>query len=193
MISSIVDTLKLTRYLVFSFRRLHKATTETEQEETEEEVDESEFSADETITMTEIAEHPAVHSITGVYKIVGMAIVSVSTLKRVKANEYEVVINNSGAMGLQLEPKRDAKMRSTKLIVRRSSGQTAAVNPGDCLVAIGRANIEHAGLKHTLWELNEAKRPLVLRFRRGNANEKKSLFASIRKLSGPRPLAAIAV
>lgn len=60
-------------------------------------------------------------------------------------------------------------------------------------MAIGRANIEHAGLKHTLWELNASKRPLVLRFRRGNVNEKKSLFASIRKLSGPRSLAAIAV
>lgn len=79
-----------------------KATAETEREEMEAEVNDSEFSADETITMTEIAEHPAVHSITGVYKIVGMAIVSVSTLKRVKANEYEVVIKNSGTMGLQL-------------------------------------------------------------------------------------------
>ncbi|KAF1335401.1 hypothetical protein FI667_g1223, partial [Globisporangium splendens] len=165
---------------------------ETERESGEE-AEEAEFAAEETVTMTEIAEHPAVTSITGVYKIVGMAIVSVSTLKRVKANEYEIVIKSSGTMGLHLEPKRDKSNRSTKLIVRRSSGQTAAVNPGDCLVAIGRANIEHAGLKHTLWELNASKRPLVLRFRRGNVKEKKSLFTSIRNLSGPKPQAAIAV
>lgn len=73
-----------------------------EREETEEEADEEAFDADETITSTEIAEHPAVHNITGVYRTVGMATVSVSTLKRVKANEYEITIKNSGALGLQL-------------------------------------------------------------------------------------------
>jgi hypothetical protein len=176
-----------------SATRKAAATPAAEQVETEDDVDDAEFSADETLTMTDVAEHPAVHSITGVYRTVGMATVSVSTLKRVKANEYEITIKNAGALGLQLEPTRSSKSRSMRLIVRRSSGQTAAVNPGDCLIAIGRANIEHAGLKHTLWELNEAKRPLVLRFRRGNASEKKSLFAGLRKLSGPRPLAAIAV
>uniref|UniRef100_K3W765 Uncharacterized protein n=1 Tax=Globisporangium ultimum (strain ATCC 200006 / CBS 805.95 / DAOM BR144) TaxID=431595 RepID=K3W765_GLOUD len=46
---------------------------ETERESGEE-AEEAEFAAEETITMTEIAEHPAVTSITGVYKIVGMAI-----------------------------------------------------------------------------------------------------------------------
>lgn len=91
------------------------------------------------------------------------------------------------------DPRSDRTNRTTRLIVRRSSGQSAAVNPGDCLVAIGNANIEHAGLKHTLWELNATSRPLVLRFRRGNAKQKKSLFASIRKLSGTRPLAALTV
>lgn len=78
------------------------ASTETERDDSTDESDEPEFAADETLTMTDVAEHPAVHSITGVYKIVGMAIVSVSTLKRVKANEYEVTIKHSGAMGLQL-------------------------------------------------------------------------------------------
>ncbi|RLN96272.1 hypothetical protein BBJ28_00018759 [Nothophytophthora sp. Chile5] len=189
----------------------------TEVEEVDEE--EAEFSGDETVTSTEIAEHPAVTSITGVYKIVAMGIVSVSTLKSAKANEYEIVIKRKGSLGLQMvrhsytalqegqvshivllllvnsqEPKADGPKRSTRLIVRRSQGQSAAVNPGDCLVAIGNANIEHAGLKHTLWELNEAKRPLVLRFRRGNAKEKKSLFkAGLSKLKGPRRQAAIAV
>ncbi|RLN86115.1 hypothetical protein BBJ28_00018639 [Nothophytophthora sp. Chile5] len=164
-------------------------------EEEEEDEQEAEFSGDETITTTEIAEHPAVTSITGVYKIVAMGIVSVSTLKSAKANEYEIV---SHIVLLLLvnsqEPKVDGPKRSARLIVRRSQGQSAAVNPGDCLVAIGNANIEHAGLKHTLWELNEAKRPLVLRFRRGNAKEKKSLFkAGLSKLKGPRRQAAIAV
>lgn len=79
------------------FRELAEA-----ERESGEEAEDADFSADETITMTEIAEHPAVTSITGVYKIVGMAIVSVSTLKRVKANEYEIVVKNSGAMGLHL-------------------------------------------------------------------------------------------
>lgn len=88
----------------------------------------------------------------------------------------------------------DSVNRSPRLIVKRSQGQTAAVNPGDCLVAICNANIEHAGLKHTLWALNDAKRPLVLRFRRGNAKEKRSLFKTgLSKLTGPRRQAIIAV
>ncbi|KAE9354427.1 hypothetical protein PF008_g4539 [Phytophthora fragariae] len=160
----------------------------------EDEGDEAEFSADETITTQEIAEHPAVTSITGVYKIVAMGVVSVSTLRTAKANEYEISINRKGPLGLQLAPKLDGSKRSPRLIVRRSQGQAAAVNPGDCLVAIGNANIEHAGLKHTLWALNDAKRPLVLRFRRGNAKEKISLFkAGLSKLTGPRRQSVIAV
>lgn len=135
------------------------------------------------------------------YKTVAMSVVSVSTLVSAKANEYQIVIKRDGPIGLHLEPrtepsasKKKKPLRSTQLIVRRSQGQAAAVNPGDCLVAIGNANIEHAGLKHTLWELNEARRPLVLRFRRGNAKEKKSLFAAgLSKLSGTRRQAAIAV
>ncbi|KAE8910562.1 hypothetical protein PF005_g4427 [Phytophthora fragariae] len=160
----------------------------------EDEGDEAEFSADETITTQEIAEHPAVTSITGVYKIVAMGVVSVSTLRTAKANEYEISISRKGPLGLQLAPKLDGSKRSPRLIVRRSQGQAAAVNPGDCLVAIGNANIEHAGLKHTLWALNDAKRPLVLRFRRGNAKEKISLFkAGLSKLTGPRRQSVIAV
>ena len=78
--------------------------------------------------------------------------------------------------------------------MRRSQGQTAAVNPGDCLVAIGNANIEHAGLKHTLWALSDTKRPLVLRFRRGNAKEKKSLFKTgLSMLTGSRKQAVVSV
>ncbi|KAG6609374.1 Ankyrin repeat protein [Phytophthora cinnamomi] len=162
--------------------------------EEDEEGDEAEFSADETITTQEVAEHPAVTSITGVYKIVAMGVVSVSTLRTAKANEYEVSISRKGPLGLQLAPKLDGLKRSPRLIVRRSHGQTAAVNPGDCLVAIGNANIEHAGLKHTLWALNDAKRPLLLRFRRGNAKEKRSLFkAGLSKLTGPRRQPVIAV
>lgn len=173
---------------------------EASHDSADEEEDSGEFSSDETVTVADIAEHPAVHSITGVYQTAAMAIVSVSTLKSAKANEYEVVIKRNGPIGLSLEPRADASsskkkpLRSTHLIVRRSQGQAAAVNPGDCLVAIGSANIEHAGLKHTLWALNEARRPLVLRFRRGNATAKKSLFAAgLSKLSGPRRQAAIAV
>eukprot|EP00644_Phytophthora_capsici_P002221 jgi/Phyca11/568002/estExt2_Genewise1.C_PHYCAscaffold_270228 len=170
--------------------------TECVPEATEEENEdgEAEFSADETITTQEVAEHPAVTSITGVYKIVAMAVVSVSTLRTAKANEYEIIIRRKGPLGLQLAPKIESLKRSPRLIVRRSQGQAAAVNPGDCLVAIGNANIEHAGLKHTLWALNDAKRPLVLRFRRGNAKEKKSLFkAGLSKITGPRRQSVIAV
>lgn len=174
----------------------------SDEEEVAEDEDSGEFSSDETITNADIADHPAINSITGVYKTAAMSTVSVSTLKSAKANEYQIVIKRDGPIGLHLEPRADPAsgkkkkklMRSTQLIVRRSQGQSAAVNPGDCLVAIGNANIEHAGLKHTLWELNEARRPLVLRFRRGNAKEKKSLFAAgLSKLSGPRRQAAIAV
>ncbi|DBA03278.1 TPA: hypothetical protein N0F65_011637 [Lagenidium giganteum] len=144
----------------------------------------------ERTSFTEPVVHPAVTSITGVYKTVAMATVSVSTLERKNANEYEIVVKNPGPIGLHLEPMSDA---SKRLIVRRSSGQAAAVSPGDLLVAIGSSNIEHAGLKHTLWELNEAERPIVLRFRRGNNTEKRSLFATIRRFSGSKPVAAIAV
>ncbi|CAH0516192.1 unnamed protein product [Peronospora belbahrii] len=172
--------------------------TESEREATVEEDDEEDADtadiADETITTQDVAEHPAMTSITGVYKIVAMGVVSVSTLRTAKANEYEICICHEGPLGLQLAPKIDSLKRSPRLIVRRSQGQTAAVNPGDCLVAIGNANIEHAGLKHTLWALNETKRPLVLRFRRGNANEKKSLFnTGLSKLTGSRTQAVIAV
>lgn len=164
-------------------------------EEEEEEEEEAEFSADETVTSTEVAEHPAVTSITGVYKIVAMGVVSVSTLKRVKANEYEIVIRRKGQLGLQMVPtKANGAKGSTRLIVHRSQGQAAAVNPGDCLVAVGKANIEHAGLKHTLWALNDAKRPLVLRFRRGNAKAKQSLFkAGLSKIRGTRRQSIVAV
>ncbi|KAG2769647.1 hypothetical protein JG687_00000776 [Phytophthora cactorum] len=162
--------------------------------EEEEEGEDPEFSGDETITTQEVVEHPAVTSITGVYKIVAMGVVSVSTLRTAKANEYEITINRKGPLGLQLAPKIESLKRSPRLIVRRSQGQAAAVNPGDCLVAIGNANIEHAGLKHTLWALNDAKRPLVLRFRRGNAKEKRSLFkAGLSKITGPRRQPVIAV
>ncbi|OWZ24678.1 hypothetical protein PHMEG_000201 [Phytophthora megakarya] len=173
-------------------REIAETVQEAMVEEDEEE--ETEFSADETITAQEVAEHPAVTSITGVYKIVAMGVVSVSTLRTAKANEYEITISRKGPLGLKLAPKIDSLRRSPRLIVRRSQGQTAAVNPGDCLVAIGNANIEHAGLKHTLWALNDAKRPLVLRFRRGNAKEKKSLFkVGLSKIAGPRRQPVIAV
>ncbi|KAG7392516.1 hypothetical protein PHYPSEUDO_000204 [Phytophthora pseudosyringae] len=166
---------------------VHEVTVEEDEEE-------AEYSADETITTQEVAEHPAVTSITGVYKIVAMGVVSVSTLITAKANEYEITIRHKGPLGLQLAPKIESLKRSPRLIVRRSQGQAAAVNPGDCLVAIGNANIEHAGLKHTLWALNDAKRPLVLRFRRGNAKEKRSLFkAGLSKITGSRRQSVIAV
>ncbi|KAI9908004.1 hypothetical protein PsorP6_004149 [Peronosclerospora sorghi] len=170
--------------------RVDEATVE-EDEEGEEE---TEFSTDETFTAQDVAEHPAVTSITGVYKIVAMGVVSVSTMRTAKANEYEITIRRKGHLGLQLVPKIESSRRSPRLIVRRSQGQTAAVNPGDCLVGINNSNIEHAGLKHTLWALNDAKRPLVLRFRRGNVNEKKSLFKTgLSKLTGPRRQPVIAV
>ena len=44
----------------------------------------------------------AVAGITGVYSIVAMATVSVSSLTRAKANEYEVTITNKGRIGLLL-------------------------------------------------------------------------------------------
>ncbi|GLD91697.1 hypothetical protein PINS_up000230 [Pythium insidiosum] len=172
----------------------HGAQSEHEQSEVESEDDEesrfSETTASDTITVARVEDHPTVHSITGVYRIVAAAIVSVSTLNSAKANEYQVTIKNEGAVGLHLEPKTDSSKRMTKLIVRRSNGQAASVNPGDCLVAIGSVNIEHAGLKHTLWELNEAPRPMTLRFRRGTSTEKKSLFSGIRKMAGGSSSAA---
>ncbi|RLN63900.1 hypothetical protein BBJ29_004790 [Phytophthora kernoviae] len=177
-----------------STTRSREITERSDAVEEEEEGEEAEFSAEETITATEVAEHPAVTSITGVYKIVAMGVVSVSTLRSAKANEYEITIRRKGPLGLQMVPKLNGPKSSARLIVRRSQGQAAAVNPGDCLVAIGKANIEHAGLKHTLWALNDAKRPLVLRFRRGNAKEKKSLFKTgLSKLRGTRLQPVIAV
>lgn len=199
-------------------QKVCEATVEEDDEDEEDK--EAAFAADETITAQEVAEHPAVTSITGVYKIVAMGVVSVSTMRTAKANEYEISIRDKGVLGLQLVrlsslvkrglmrplhlltvvvsrvqvPKIDGSKRSPRLIVRRSQGQAAAVNPGDCLVAIGNANIEHAGLKHTLWALNDAKRPLVLRFRRGNANEKRSLFMTgLSKLTGPHRHPVISV
>lgn len=169
--------------------------TESKREQSENDVDEAEEETvpNDTITVATVEEHPAVNSITGVYRVVAMAIVSVSTLNKAKPNEYEITIKKDGAIGLTLEPKIDTSKRTTKLIVRRSAGQAAAVNPGDLLVAIGSANIEFAGLKHTLWELNEAPRPLVLRFRRGTQKEKKSLFTGIRNLAGTKTAATIAL
>ncbi|TMW60641.1 hypothetical protein Poli38472_000683 [Pythium oligandrum] len=168
------------------------AESEHEPSEVESE-DDPDVAPEDTITVAAIEEHPAVTSVTGVYRVVAMAIVSVSTLNKAKPNEYEVTIRNEGRIGLRMEPKVNLSKRTTKLIVRRSSGQAASVNPGDCLVAIGSANIEHAGLKHTLWELNEAARPMVLRFRRGTQNEKRSLFTSLKKLSGSKAMLTIAV
>lgn len=75
---------------------MREATVEEGEEE------EADFSADETITTQEVAEHPAVTSITGVYKIVAMGVVSVSTLITAKANEYEISIRRKGPLGLQL-------------------------------------------------------------------------------------------
>uniref|UniRef100_A0AAV1VM52 PDZ domain-containing protein n=1 Tax=Peronospora matthiolae TaxID=2874970 RepID=A0AAV1VM52_9STRA len=173
-------------------QRVCEATVE--EDDGGEEAKDADFSAGDTLTAQVVAEHPALTSITGVYKIVAMGAVSVSTRRTAKANEYEISIRDKGPLGLQLAPKIDGSKRSPRLIVRRSQGQTAAVNPGDCLVAIGNANIEHAGLKHTLWALNDAKRPLVLRFRRGNAKEKRSLFtAGLLKFTGPHRHPVIAV
>ncbi|KAJ0409692.1 hypothetical protein ATCC90586_007481 [Pythium insidiosum] len=150
-----------------SRRCRHGAQSEHEQSEVESEDDDesraTETTTSDTITVAKVEDHPTVHSITGVYRIVAATIVSVSTLNSAKANEYQVTIKNEGAIGLHL---------------------AASVNPGDCLVAIGAVNIEHAGLKHTLWELNAAPRPLTLRFRRGTSTEKKSLFSGIRKMAG---------
>lgn len=78
-----------------------REVAESEQEDSEDE-GECEFTSEQTVTATEVAEHPAVNSITGVYKIVAMSIVSVSTLKSAKANEYEIVIKDRGPIGLAL-------------------------------------------------------------------------------------------
>ncbi|CAI5733468.1 unnamed protein product [Peronospora destructor] len=177
-----------------STTRAREITDKDREASVERDDDEDADSGDETITTQEVAEHPAMTSITGVYKIVAMAVVSVSTLVNAKANEYVISIRREGPLGLQLAPQIDSLKRSPRLIVRRSQGQTAAVNPGDCLVAIGNANIEQAGLKHTLWALSDTKRPLVLRFRRGNAKEKKSLFKTgLSMLTGSRKQAVISV
>ncbi|RMX69816.1 hypothetical protein DD238_000591 [Peronospora effusa] len=177
-----------------STTRAREITDKDREALVEEDDDENADSGDETITTQELAEHPAMTSITGVYKIVAMGVVSVSTLVTAKANEYVISICREGPLGLQLAPQIDSLKRSPRLVVRRSQGQTAAVNPGDCLVAIGNANIEHAGLKHTLWALNDTKRPLVLRFRRGNAKEKKSMFETgLSMLTGSRKQAVISV
>ncbi|KAL3673522.1 hypothetical protein V7S43_001230 [Phytophthora oleae] len=99
-------------------REITECVPEATEEEDEE--GEAEFSADETITTQEVAEHPAVTSITGVYKIVAMGVVSVSTLRTAKANEYEITIRRNGPLGLQLAPRIESLKRSPRLIVRRS-------------------------------------------------------------------------
>lgn len=81
-------------------REITEGNREATVKEDEEEDDDE--SADETITIHEVAEHPAMTSITGVYKIVAMGVVSVSTLKMAKANEYEIRICREGLLGLQL-------------------------------------------------------------------------------------------
>jgi len=61
-----------------------------------------------------------------------------------------------------------------------SSSQVKGVCPGDSLISIGDSCIEYAGLKHTLWELNESERPVTLTFRRGDA-EKRSIFQQLKQ------------
>lgn len=80
--------------------------------------------------------------------------------------------------------------RVTRLIVRHSLSQAVSVSPGDYLIGINSANIEHAGVKHAIWQLKEADRPLTLRFRRGNAEKRPSLF-SIRTTSTNVPMTVI--
>ena len=70
--------------------------------EDDEDADDDADSGDETITTQEVAEHPAMTSITGVYKIVAMGVVSVSTLVTAKANEYVISVRREGPLGLQL-------------------------------------------------------------------------------------------
>ena len=72
------------------------------EEDDDEDADEDADSGDETITTQEVAEHPAMTSITGVYKIVAMGVVSVSTLVTAKANEYVISVRREGPLGLQL-------------------------------------------------------------------------------------------
>ena len=74
----------------------------TVEEDDEEEDKDADFSAGDTLTAQVIAEHPAVTSITGVYKIVAMGAVSISTMRTAKANEYEIAIRDKGPLGLQL-------------------------------------------------------------------------------------------
>ncbi|GMF10341.1 unnamed protein product [Phytophthora lilii] len=95
-------TSKKSKKLSSSASRAREITEREATVEEEEDGEEAEFSGDETITTQEIAEHPAVTSITGVYKIVAMGVVSVSTLRTAKANEYEITIRRKGPLGLQL-------------------------------------------------------------------------------------------
>ncbi|CCI39242.1 unnamed protein product [Albugo candida] len=133
---------------------------------------------------------PDINSILKPYKIMAMVTVDVAHSTGSKSNEYEVVIQQVGKIGLHLEPVSEGFRRVTRLIVRHSSSQAVSVSPGDYLIGINSANIEHAGVKHAIWQLKEADRPLTLRFRRGNAEKRPSLF-SIRTTSTNVPMTVI--
>ncbi len=61
-----------------------------------------------------------------------------------------------------------------------SAGQCASVNHGDILLAIGDVNVECGGLQHAKWVLDDAPRPLKLKFRRAKAGENRSLLQMVR-------------
>ncbi|KAF0713232.1 Aste57867_4448 [Aphanomyces stellatus] len=114
----------------------------------------------------------------GVYLCVAMLTVSIfvprptptTTAAAAKSTGYDITISYTGHIGLTLEGIVEAKTHKVKIAVVCVTDSFAQLFPqveaGDLLVSMNGTNTEYAGLKHTVWELKETRRPLVLQFRK---------------------------
>ncbi|RHY45962.1 hypothetical protein DYB30_010997 [Aphanomyces astaci] len=96
---------------------------------------------------------------------------------------YDLTVSYTGHIGLTLEGlPMDAKSHKVLLVVVAVSdafGQLFPhVKPGDRLVAVNGSTAEYAGLQHTIWELKDARRPLVLQFQRPDGGQKSTSSSS---------------
>ncbi|KAG9398082.1 hypothetical protein AC1031_015003 [Aphanomyces cochlioides] len=120
-------------------------------------------------------DHRAVAS--GTFQCVAMITVSIHIPRRPppppKATApvmYEISISYTGHIGLTLEGIPEAKTHKVKIVVVRTTDAFHQLHPqveaNDILVSMNGTNMEYAGLKHTIWELKETRRPLELQFRK---------------------------
>ncbi|RHY27568.1 hypothetical protein DYB32_007181 [Aphanomyces invadans] len=149
-------------------------------------------------------------AVSGSYRCVAMLTISVvmrnprQTKPRVEAelslqstSHYNITVSYTGHIGLTLEGlPMDATTHKFRLVVVDVTDAFAQLYPqvqvGDRLVALNDNNTEYAGLKHTVWELKDARRPLVLQFQRSSPHDKVArrtgLVARLRH--GPAPVLA---